>query len=618
MKFLKILDIIGFEPKFNVDLRNKIKLEFGGALTLFYIIMYIYLFQFFGQDCFQKKNPKGFSQIKKNEEQQFSMKIKDNHFFVGIKISDGFNPDKDYFKEYMYLTFEYLNVEIGTKTTWETIPLDAIPCDQVNFDKNKTEVGSFNLTDFYCPNTTKISDREIKGNWLTGNRSNIIAKVSFCDKGDMKKCKDPKKVKEYFANRRIILNLLYPEVDYNIDDPEKPFSNYLNLHYNYISPNKYTFEEIYSSRSELKEDVGVFFSDYNTKEAFGISKELYYSDSKGAQETYYNTEATPDNSVIYELMFYFNTNKNFYHRSYLKIPDILAKSASIIQILMTLFGIIYEIYARKKFESLLCNRLIFIEDDDGLISFSKKISLDLDKKTIRDFFKEKENLDNLKNNKKPTGNLDVIKEGVKNIIAPRVQNLSKNPEVVQRFKKGNDRSKSKNEGTNFLKNLIVGKIPNANIPIDDSNRNMVELDFTDNHKKVKSYLENVFKKFREEKNKMNTNLTLSFKSAICPKKVILKKQNDFFNYFRKKFMEKLDIFYYMRQDKINKIIENLTLNKDQNKLKEVISRKSFTVNFTTVELDNKNPNIEDDNLILEYLLKNGETSDSVFIDQILA
>ena len=73
----------------------------------------------------------------------------------------------------------------------------------------------------------------------------------------------------------------------------------------------------------------------------------------------------------------------------------------------------------------------------------------------------------------------------------------------------------------------------------------------------------------------------------------------------------------MKQDKINKLMENLIMTPDQNKLKDLISRKNFTINLSSNNIAEENTNIDEENsLILEYLLskKTLDKSDQVFID----
>lgn len=89
-------------------------------------------------------------------------------------------------------------------------------------------------------------------------------------------------------------------------------------------------------------------------------------------------------------MYYFFNNKGFYYkRSYLTIPDLLAKCSLILQIIQGFVILLYYFYAKRKFEGFLCNRLIYIEDEFGINTYNKKYNLELDKKNFKEFFKKK-------------------------------------------------------------------------------------------------------------------------------------------------------------------------------------------------------------------------------------
>lgn len=79
----------------------------------------------------------------------------------------------------------------------------------------------------------------------------------------------------------------------------------------------------------------------------------------------------------------------------------------------------------------------------------------------------------------------------------------------------------------------------------------------------------------------------------------------------------------MRQDKINKIIESFTFSNNQNNLKDLISRKNYTVNYSSFDFNGNNQNIEEkNNSIFEDTLSKGEISlekiDQALIDNLKA
>ena len=182
-------------------------------------------------------------------------------------------------------------------------------------------------------------------------------------------------------------------------------------------------------------------------------------------------------------------------------------------------------------------------------------------------------------------------------------NKSKNKDESVNVKM-NSNTKNKNVKVNFD---IKESNEKKDLDQENSGRNFNE---NDNTNYIKSKFESIINKYLALKNsliKNNRQLILSF---IFPKKYFFKSINEkVLTYFRKKLKEKLDIFYYFKQDRIKELMENIIMTKEQNQLKDLISRKNYFINLKKDNFEEKNNDNDDKNVknkVLEYILSKRE------------
>ena len=63
MKFFKMFDSFGLSIDFTINSNEKYKIAFGGIISIIMGIIWLILFFVFGQNCFNKLNPTGYSQL---------------------------------------------------------------------------------------------------------------------------------------------------------------------------------------------------------------------------------------------------------------------------------------------------------------------------------------------------------------------------------------------------------------------------------------------------------------------------------------------------------------------------------------------------------------------------
>jgi len=287
-----------------------------------------------------------------------------------------------------------------------------------------------------------------------------------------------------------------------------------------------------------------------------------------------------DGSNIYRALIYYENHKHYYSRWYSKIPDVLARTSGIIKIFYFFILLIYSFYSKFRFNSFLCEKLIYIDDEtdetkNNIKNFlNKKNFENIDNDLVN---RERSFLQNNYNNDKSQNNDLFPNNKINEISKNEAQNKDKSEKIKtinfsDNIRERHLQKKRQTAKGNCIKYLEMKEINKSKSQINDnSQRILIEDDVEKEKEKIKSLIVPIIDKFSAPKNSFNFKILKILLGAICPKKYpIENKHKRIISYFGEKFNEKLDIFYYFRQDKINKLIENIVLTKEQNRLKDLI------------------------------------------------
>ena len=79
-----MLDLFGYPIDFTVNSNRKYKTKFGGILSIAMGIIWCILFFIFGQNCFYKQNPNGYTEVQPNED---ALSLTENPFIFGFQLA---------------------------------------------------------------------------------------------------------------------------------------------------------------------------------------------------------------------------------------------------------------------------------------------------------------------------------------------------------------------------------------------------------------------------------------------------------------------------------------------------------------------------------------------------
>ena len=299
---LKSQDYLGSKVGFTINSNDAHQTIFGGFLSLLLNSLYLYFFIIFSKDMINKTNPVGYDQLKPNTGKYKELNLSEN-FLVGYQLSD--DPGNTYnLSEYFFPIFTYHEwyKTQGQFWTENKTTLDSIQCDKA---KNYPEkiIGNFNLSNFICPDLSKVSHKKIYGSFDDEVTKFVSFRLSLFDK-EHKKCINITKTQQLFDDKEIYVSSVYPSIDYFISDYIAPFKLKWIDNYNSLSNYNFKVEEMFFQNNELEEDFGFLFEQINNHNHIAVNR---YKQTSNPRDTGKVKEVcgNPEVSEIFRLRNYF-------------------------------------------------------------------------------------------------------------------------------------------------------------------------------------------------------------------------------------------------------------------------------------------------------------------------
>jgi len=678
--WLKSRDYLGSKVGFTINSNDTHQTVFGGLMSTLLTVLYLYFFHELAQNLIYRTNPVGYVQIKPLPVENKKLELHNGFFLSGFQIMDW--DGKPYnLEDYFFPIFEYKEFVQDEKTKLFSdtrTKLNTITCDKHKWNTKefgekeiKQMTGHFNLKDFYCPDLTGLGDdKKLYGNFNEDKLSYVSFRLSLCNR-DKTLCKDIKKIRDFFDKNEVFISAVYTKSEYFIDDKEQPFEIKLHNHYTYLNNANFLMEEYYFQQSQLDEDMGILFDDIKPHSHIAIKQILPLNDFRGPEmlekNLYEHQMHRYENYYMAEI--FFDTHMKYHFRKYLKLPDIFAGVGGMMDFVSLIVVFFMSYYSKWRLDSYLCQRLIYIEDEQGLnfegkyLKYSMK-EIEKNKKMIKNYLnfstndnnekeEEKESLLNLRNNANSNDSpqhYSRMKSNNSSCDLKKIPNYSNLNEIdnsnnlnnlndINKFKYNSQSINNNKSGLDISKKIEMSNIEilenneknnnnnnENNDNLSQSQRKINQNDNNDNSKVnsnsnskieekkiIKDYLETSINKFREFKNTLEFKLQNYLIYVLCPKtNKELRPNYTAINSYCDKIYEKFDIFYYMHELKKSEFIQNSLYKDKQKKLFDLMSKKSFRISFENIDNEENEEKLKDIDLeILDYVLdfKNRKNSE---------
>ena len=582
LSLIKSKDYLGSKVGFTINSSDSYQTIFGGIISLALTSLYIYFLVIFSQGVIYKTDPVGYDQLKPNTGQDKGLDL--NHtFLAGYQITDWYLKPIN-IDELFFTVFEFHDWQKDENGIWreEVTHLDTIPCDKVDFDRNGTYkiVGSENyiFKDFYCPNITQIKDNYVNGTFSVDNKVKYIEFKLSLYNFNKTESKNLTKVMEFFDKNEITIGVLYPKIEYFIENIDAPFKIKWNYHYNFLSNYNFLLEILFFQNNELSEDKGFLFDEITTQ-SYKAVKDIININNPRSKENLKEYKKNPNKKSrnrdenYYLMEIYYDPNKNFHSRKYLKLPDVFANVLGMMDFISFFVVFVISYYNKWRLDAYLCQRLLYIEDeeaknfnDEDFKKFLEKIQKN--KHDIKCFL----NIDNYKKSnliKKDSEEISkeksIGKDSYENKSSKELRNFSnfELEKITDKRKfeyQSNFNFKNKNDNCENNINDIEEsrKIEISAMGFMQGNQDIKDINNINNinnnsdcpsdrkifpEEEIGNYLDISFNKFRKLKNSLEFNLKNIIIYYCFPKRNIrLRKNYDIINSFSEKINEKFDIF----------------------------------------------------------------------------
>ena len=609
LSLIRSLDFLGNSVNFSINSKDKFPTFLGGVISFVLYFLYFYLFYIFAKDLYFKKDPSGYNRIKPYIEGDDipELEIKNNSFFAGIQIYDELSQvietDELFFPLFTHHTFIYNK----TKKEFEDYPINlpSIPCNDELLDK-RINRSYFNLSTFHCPDFSELKNKSISGNFNYPETKIITARFSICNFNNTI-CKNATKIKNEFNNRKIFSNTIYPEILYNIDDYNNPFTVRLANNYRNLNFNSQISEELHLIKNQVETDSGIMFESNSIMERIG-KKELR-SDIRFFIEEITNENKYEFNEYDifhYGFLIYFNMDVTYYFRNYIKIQDAIANVFGILDLIIIFLSYFYSPFNQFKINSHICRKLLFIENEfedffvinnnnkltfngngdqnePGKIKVKKdKMNVKIFKKKLLQILEKEKDKENDNNNNVTNKN---VNDGLKNFT---IDNIINNIEVREENIIPENAASLKNELSNINNQNSHRRFVSNNFSANDNdNKNKLI-----QKNEIKSYAEFLTKKFYQNKNSLTLSYLMYMKYLIFPRK---KNQKNYkiLEKFSEKLFNKFDVFHYLNKQKEFKILKEILLTNSSKDFIKIVSGKSYKIDASEIENENENSNQND-------------------------
>ena len=369
--FFHTIDIYGTKFHLFMNHRLKFKTWIGGIITFFLSLIGLIFIFIFGNDFFFRKNPsythssigEGYKKINLSKEK----------VIIAFRFEDdyGFIPETS---KYIFPKIYYYSAIPGEdgeyRSDYKEEYISYRKCVDNDFDNDENLISLYG--DLYC---IEWENKTFGGFWDNEFIYYFEIRLFYCKNGENYSlnhsiCPTIQELNEYFS-QQIYFSIYYTTVNFHVNDLKKPLYRTHSNYFTYISHNFRKTERAFLSEQILNDDQGWIISQHKNISCWGFDS--FTSDYKYYENNLLNIEGF--STMFYSINIYMDSNKHYYTRKYMKIPDVL----SMIGGLLTFFNLFGKIINRPI--NLSIKKLEIIEKffDFGEDKKKKKKDYDMNK-----------------------------------------------------------------------------------------------------------------------------------------------------------------------------------------------------------------------------------------------
>ena len=564
--FFLFIDIYG--TKFHLFLNHQLKFKtwIGGIITIILSVIGLIFIYIFGNDFFFIKNP-SYTHSSIGEDYK-KINLTNEKVIIAFRFEDdyGLIPETS---KYIFPKIYYYSAIPGEdgeyRSDYKEEYISYRKCVDNDFEGDQNLISLYG--DLYC---IEWENKTFGGFWDNKFIYYFEIRLFYCKNGENYSfnnsiCPTIQELNDYFS-KQIYFSIYYTTVNFHVNDLKKPLIRTHSNYFTYISHNFRKTERIFLSEQILNDDQGWIISQHKNISCWGFDS--FSSDYKYYENNLLNIEGF--STLFYSINIYMDSNKHYYTRKYMKIPDVL----SMIGGLLTFFNLFGKIINRPINLSIKKLEIIerFFDFGEDKKKYKKEIDFD----------------NNINQNNKSTISNYLINSKSKLV------NLSNSYSNIMNKKEVNDKRNNKNNSSIFIYNKNLNSFRGLN-DLNNKSNQLKNSNQTINNKyySVNSILKINISKFNMPKKKgikynkkklseimvktmVKEDLKRKFFNICCC--LHKNKKRDIYDLTNEIYSEKCDIFNYFRLLKDVNIIKEIFFNHYQIMAIEFIKKINININ----------------------------------------
>ena len=354
-KLLSRIDMFGVIPQFSVNSEETFKSYIGGIFTINCGIFLVIFIVFFGDDFYNKKNPKVI-ESKIFYEISYNRNLTTNQGIIAWRIDDHYAKVPN-FTGILYPKVIYSSFVLNqTTNNLDLVSEKVLPnknCSEVK-DLDNLFKTTYDPSSWFCLDFSGI-DFELGGYWGEKYVNMIYLVIDSCNE-DKTKCSNDDEIMSLFpgSNNNLFFSMIYPTHYFSPLNISSPL-NYEYYYYfetidlNIIKKNLFFFREVMCD-----DDMGWIFQDIKQHKIFSFE----YSTKDYFYRSHYNFEVINKdiNTFIYMNSLYFSKNNYLYKRSFMKIQELAAVVGGILKSVVLGFSLFATFFNNITMKAYLINK----------------------------------------------------------------------------------------------------------------------------------------------------------------------------------------------------------------------------------------------------------------------
>ena len=470
LECFKFIDLFGTKYNFFTERNRKLYTPIGGLLTLFSIIIGIFVFIFVERDDFLHKTPISTTSISKEEYKKITF-LKEK-IWIPWRIRD-YNSKTINITNLLYpIVFYYKCIYNKTKKALDVSYsiINYRLCNETSMSKYKDlYILDIDLDKVYC---FDMDDLLMGGNGDLDYIYYVQFDLYTCKNGidydeNNTNCSSYEKIIEAAGkDNSFSIDLFYPVVNYQPKIKENPMFVRYNNYYYHLSRYSNKIDRLYLQKYQLVDDTGIITKNERIITHWGYSTFSGDTYSTGDKRDLMNEGSS---SRLYSFNIFVSPDVVYYNRSYKKLLLIIANglpNVNAIFVIMKMFAkILGAAYGNERLTQFLFKN---IQERPKEIKNKKS--------GISKLFGDK----NTQNNKNCIINLKVNKV---NVISSRIDNKDRSSLFLYL---SNDKNKEIAKKKNSNNIIILNKLNNISMNFNNDNNNK-ELKKNKNSEKSSSH-----------------------------------------------------------------------------------------------------------------------------------